>query len=125
MTLGIHTLEQIQIHGDFKTFDQLQSDLGLPPRAIFQYLRLKHVYMKYTTVHGNYVLERILKSQFTKGLIYCAYRGLLIAKIQDCPLPVRLKWEEKVGPLTDDQWNALLELTPQLPLAAILTAQGI
>lgn len=121
-SLGIYTLDQLQVHGDLKSFEQLQSEFNLPPRAIFSYLRLKHAYMTQAqvldlTVSNNFALERILRSSFTAGLISWAYRDLLTAQSQDCPLSIRSKWEREVGPLTDAQWNSLLELTPLLSLS--------
>lgn len=68
------------------------------------------------TVGNNFVLERILRSLSTTGLISCAYRDLLTAQLQECPMPTRSKWESEVAPLMDDQWKSFLELTPLLSL---------
>lgn len=109
---------------ELKTFEQLQSEFNLPSRAVFSQLRLKHAHLAQSQtvnlqVQNDYVLERILKSHSTAGLISCAYWGLLNAQLKDSPLAIRLKWESAAGPLTEDQWNSFLELTPLLSLSEI------
>lgn len=73
---------------------------NLPARALFQYLQLKHAYMTQAqmldlTVHGNYLLERILKDPYTKGIIsmsimVCCLLGYMVVLYR---LEINGKWK--------------------------------
>lgn len=60
------------------------------------------------------ILDIILYSGTTKGVISSIYKEVLSQYLQSCPMWVSCKWSEVLGLISEQQWNYVLGLTPQL-----------
>lgn len=117
--LGISVLPQVQRDGSFKSFEGLRADFPLPHASFYQFLQLRHAYnaqaqLTDLTIQPHCTLDFLLMATNTKGLISELYRCLLEEHLKAYPLQICNKWSAEVGPLSDDQWTSILELTPQL-----------
>lgn len=116
---GIHTLEQVQQDGHLKSFDALQAAFGLPHQWFYQFLQLRHAFAAQlhlgdVVIHSNGTIDALLGASVTKGVISTIYQSLLQEHLKSFPLRVREKWASDIGPISDEQWDSVLELTPTL-----------
>lgn len=116
---GVQTIEHILKDGTLKSFEQMQSDFGIPRTWFFQYLQLRHAWA--AQVQGGSLspqrdptVDSLLGSVSTKGVISMIYRALLSGFMADYTIPAKAKWERDVGQISEDQWTGVLNSTPSL-----------
>lgn len=111
---GICALDQLQQNGSLMCFDRLREDFGLPHAWFYQYLQLRHAFSAQAqivdlSIVSTPVLDPILDALTTKGTISNMFKSLLSMYLQPYPLRVRHKWEEEIGPISEQHWEHILE----------------
>lgn len=116
---GVCTIAQLQRDGEFRSFDSLQEEYSLPHAWFYQYLQLRHAYLAQTRIANlsvieTFALDSILGFLNTKGVISEVYKSLLSQYLRSYPPPACQKWSEVLGPISEQQWGGVLDLTPKL-----------
>lgn len=119
MLKGIYAIHHLQLDGALKSFDRLREDFSMPHAFFYQYLQPRHAYAAQScnldiSVQPTPVLDTLLGSASTKGVISTIYKELLFKFLQSYPIRVSQKWAAELGPISEQQWDYVLGLTPQL-----------
>ena len=112
---GIHSVSNLYVDGKFGSFAQLSQMFDLPKTHFFRYLQIRHFVQKNIPSFPNFPayneLDHILSlSPYCRGLISTLYNTICdIAPYT--PHETKRLWENDLDvELTDDQWEAILNL---------------
>lgn len=124
---GIKYISQLYQDNTLKSFQQIQTEFGIPHNNFYKYLQLRHALQTQNrtvriqpTEHP--IIQDVFMDEVKKGMISRCY-NTLIARIQDpSRLPCRQRWEEDIGAIDGDTWEICLM---NAPLVSISTSQKL
>lgn len=115
---GISRLAQLYEDNILKSFTELRREYGIPKKTFYCYLQIRHAldsqFRNCPLVWCKVpLLDRIARTNSTKGLIAMAY-GHLAERLlaPQATMGVRARWEADVGEIADYQWKKILESGP-------------
>lgn len=113
---GIWHLSQICSESGIKPFPELQSEFNLPSSQLFIYLRVKHAFLAQFGHHGvtlqDFPIPSLLLSPLPRHMISILYSRLLGQNTKSMLSTLKTRWENDVGPLSDEEWNRAIS-SPQ------------
>uniref|UniRef100_A0A096MFQ8 Uncharacterized protein n=1 Tax=Poecilia formosa TaxID=48698 RepID=A0A096MFQ8_POEFO len=111
--LGIRTIGDLLVDGNFASFSQLQAKFGLHKHNHFRYLQVRAYVKKHT-----HTLENIIPTEFDElfklgggeGHLISQFYNMLLLRSSPSTQGLRTGWEQELGSeISDELWKASLE----------------